>query len=145
MIPVRTSIELRQGVRVELLFTPRLYCFKGLQGVTLSGDTTDLPQVFSLYADILFCAALNAWTLEGNEIEGAEFKRADFHEFSASNPQAFGKAIDFALKALSGKSLKDFIGENKKAAENENKAANEGEQVKKKSLFRLIMERLRHS
>ena len=101
--------------------------------------------MFSLYADILYCAALNAWTLEGNDVEDAPFKRADFHEFSAANPQAFGKAIDFALKALSGKSLKDFIGESKKAAENGNKAANEGEQLKKKSLFRWIMARLRHS
>jgi hypothetical protein len=141
MIPVRTSIELRQGVRVELLFTPRLYSFKGIQGVSFEGDTTDLPQVFSLYADILFCAALNAWTLEGNEIEAAEFRRADFHEFSASNPQAFGKAIDFALKALSGKSLKDFIGKEKKADEIESKSPNGGGKVKKKSLLRWIMRR----
>ena len=141
---IRTKVTIK-GVEVEMLFTPRLYCFKGLQGVTLSGDTSELSQVFSLYADILYCAALNAWTLEGNDVEDAPFKRADFHEFSASNPQAFGKAIDFALKALSGKSLKDFIGENKKAAENGNKAANEGEELKKKSLFRSIMARLRHS
>ena len=109
MVPVRTSIEIRRGERVEMLFTPRLYCFKGLQGVTLSGDTSELAQVFSLYADILFCAALNAWTLEGNDVEDAPFRRADFHEFSASNPQEFGKTINFALKALSGKSIKDFI------------------------------------
>ena len=132
MVSVRTSIELRQGERVELLFTPRLYSFKGLQGVTLCGDTTDLAQVYALYADILFCAYLNLWTLQGNEVESAAYTRADFHEFSATNPQAFGKAIDFALKALSGKSLSEYLAE-KKEAENENKVANEGsEQVKKR-------------
>ena len=132
MIQARTSIELRQGERVELLITPRLYSFKGLQGVTLCGDTTDLAQVYALYADILFCAYLNLWTLQGNEVESAAYTRADFHEFSATNPQAFGQAIDFALKALSGKSLSEYLAE-KKEAENENKVANEGsEQVKKR-------------
>lgn len=145
MNAVRTTIELRQGVKVELLFTPRLYSFKGLQGVTLSGDTTDLAQVYALYADILYCAALNLWTLEGNDLESCKFNRVDFHEFSASNPQAFGKAISFALKALSGKSLEEFIKEQAKGSEIENKAANEGEQLKKKNLFRLIMAKLRHS
>lgn len=145
MIPVRTSIEIRQGVVAELLFTPRLYSFKGLQGVTLSADTTDISQVFSLYADILYCAALNHWTLEGKDIEAAPFSRVDFHEFSASQPQAFAKAVDFALKALSGKSLGDFIAENAKGAETQSKSPNEGDAVKKKNWFRSIMARLRHS
>lgn len=136
-------MDIRQGV--ELLFTPRLYSFKGLQGVTLSGNTDDLAQVYALYADILYCAALNAWTLEGNEVEDAPFKRIDFHEWSATNPQEFGKAISFALKALSGKSLEEFIKENEKGSQIENKSANGGESVKKKSLFRLIMQRLNRS
>lgn len=136
MIQVKTIVELRQGERVGLLFTPRLYSFKGLQGVTLCGDTTDISQVYALYADILFCAYLNLWTLEGNEAESAPYTRVDFHEFSASNPQAFGKAIDFALKALSGKSLSEHITENKTA---ENGKKNASEEVKKKTLFARIM------
>lgn len=143
MISVRTRVDIRQGV--ELLFTPRLYSFKGLQGVTLEGNTDDLAQVYALYADILFCAALNAWTLEGNNIEDAPFKRIDFHEWSATNPQAFGKAISFALKALSGKSLEEFIKENEKPSEIESKSANKGAEVKKKSSFRLIMQKLKPS
>lgn len=142
MITVRTSIEIRQGERVELLFTPRLYSFKGLQGITLCGDTTDMSQVYSLYADILFCAYLNLWTLQGNEVESAAYTRVDFHEFSATNPQSFGKVIDFALKALSGKSLAEHIAENK-VAENGEKSANE--EVKKKTFFAQIMARLKHS
>lgn len=138
MIAVKTNIELRQGERVELLYTPRLYSFRGIQGVTLSGNTQELADVFALYADIMFCAYLNLWTLQGNEIEEAVYTRADFHEFSASNPQAFGKAIDFALKALSGKSLKEYISEQKGAE-------NAKESVKKKTLFAQIMQRLKHS
>jgi hypothetical protein len=145
MIAVRTTIEIRQGVKVELLFTPRLYAFKGHKGMTLKGDTQDLAQVYALYADLLFCAALNAWTLEGNDIEDAQFKRIDFHEWSATNPQAFGKAISFALKALSGKSLEEFINEEEKSSKIERKSANKGAELKKKSLFRLIMQKLKPS
>lgn len=131
MRQVRTSIEIKKGVEVGMLFTPRLYSFVGMQGVTMKADTTDLMQVYSLYADIMYCAALNLWTLEGNDIEKAAFSRADFHEFSATNPQDFGKALNFALEALSGKSLKDFIADGKKAAETGEKS------LKKKSSSRL--------
>ena len=131
MRQVRTSIEVR-GVEVGMLFTPRLYSFVGIQGVTMKADTSDLMQVYSLYADIMFCAALNLWTLEGNDLDKAPFTRADFHEFSAVNPQEFGKVLNFALEALSGKSLKDFIAEGKKASETG------GKSLKKKSSSRLI-------
>ena len=131
MRQVRTRTEIRKGVEVGMLFTPRLYAFCGVQGVTMKADTTDLMQVYALYADIMFCAALNLWTLEGNEIEKAPFTRADFHEFSAANPQEFGKVLNFALQALSGKSLKEFMPQDAKAAEKG------GKSLKKKSSSRL--------
>jgi hypothetical protein len=62
MRTVRASVELRQGEKVEMLFTPRLYLFKGEQGVDFVTDST-LNGMYALYADILFCAALNLWTL----------------------------------------------------------------------------------
>lgn len=130
---------------MELLFTPRLYSFKGYKGITLAGDTEDLAQVYALYADILYCAALNAWTLEGNDLESAPFNRVDFHEWSAINPQEFGKAISFALKALSGRSLDEFIKDNEKGSQIESKPQKKGEEVKKKTLFRWIMEKLNPS
>ena len=137
MRQVRTSAEIKRGVEVEMLFTPRLYAFNGTQGVTMKADTTDLMQVYALYADIMFCAALNLWTLVGKEMEKAPFNRADFHEFSAANPQEFAKVLNFALVALSGKSLKDF------AAENEKQAKTGGKALKKKSSCRLITKILR--
>lgn len=137
MRQVRTNIEVKKGVEVGMLFTPRLYMFVGTQGVTMKADTTDLMQVYALYADIMFCAALNLWTLEGKDIDKAPFSRADFHEFSAIHPQEFAKVLNFALLALSGKSLKDFVGEGKKQAETG------GKSLKKKSSFRLITKILR--
>lgn len=144
MRQVRTQIELRQGERVELLFTPRLYMFKGEQGATLDNDTQDLMQVYALYADLMFCAALNLWTLEGKDKAEAPFRRADFHEFSAANPKAFGKALDFALEALTGKSMGAYITESKKALETGRKSAKEQEKGKKKDSALPIMGRLRH-
>ena len=144
MRTVRASVELRQGEKVEMLFTPRLYLFKGEQGVDFVTDST-LNGMYALYADILYCAALNAWTLEGNNLENAPFNRVDFHEWSATNPQEFGKAISFALKALSGRSLDEFIKDNEKGSQIESKPQKKGEEVKKKTLFRWIMEKLNPS
>lgn len=125
MRQVRTAIELRQGVTVDLLFTPRLYAFKGREGVDFSADLSESGQVFGLYADILYCAALNLWTLQGNDEEAFPHRRADFHEFSAADPKAFGKAIDFALKALTDKGLRERMPEKPNAPET-------GKDVKKK-------------
>ena len=140
MRQVRTQVEIRQGLRVGLLFTPRLYMFKGEQGVTFKANTNDLMEVYALYADIMFCSALNLWTLEGNEKADAPFRRADFHEFSATNPQAFGKALNIALEALTGKSMDAYITENKKALESGKKPA----EASKKKVSRIpIITRLK--
>lgn len=143
MRQIRTEVEIRQGERVGMLFSPRLYMFKGEQGVTFDADTSDLMQVYSLYADIMFCAALNLWTLEGKDKEAAPFTRADFHEFSAMNPQSFGKVLNFALEAMTGKSMKDFIKESEKASETGNKSAKTEGESKKKDLKLPIIQRLR--
>lgn len=137
MRQVKAYIEIRQGEKVGLLFTPRLYMFKGEQGVDFSTDST-LHGMYSLYADIMYCAALNLWTLEGKDKEEAPFSRVDFHAFSVENPKAFGKAMNTALIALTGKSLDDFIKEGKKTQET-------GEEVKKKKPRGWIMRLLRRS
>jgi hypothetical protein len=118
--------------------------FKGEQGATLDNDTQDLMQVYALYADLMFCAALNLWTLEGKDKEDAPFRRADFHEFSSANPKAFGKALNFALEALTGKSMGAYITESKKALETGKKSAKTQGQSKKKDSALPIMARLRH-
>lgn len=130
MRQVRTQIEIKQGVKVGVLFTPRLYMFKGRSGVDFLAENTE-NAMFSLYADIMYCAYLNLWTLEGKAEEDAEYTRADFHEFMVVNPQAFGKAVSFAFAALTGKELKDFISEQEKAEKPQENAENE---VKKKTI-----------
>jgi hypothetical protein len=145
MRQVRTIAEIREGEKVGMLFTPRLYMFKGEQGVTLEADTTDMMQVYSLYADIMFLAALNLWTLEGNLKDDAPFRRSDFHEYSAVNPKEFGKAMNFAIEALTGRQMKDFIAEQKNAQETGRKSAKTKGDDKKKDSFRWITRLLKRS
>ena len=57
MRTVRASVELRQGEKVEMLFTPRLYSFKGHSGVTFEMNGNDLADLYAVYADIMYCAA----------------------------------------------------------------------------------------
>ena len=131
MRQVRTEIEIKQGVKVGMLFTPRLYMFKGRSGIDFVADTDEVGAIYALYADIMYCAALNLWTLEGKNEEDAPFTRADFHEFMVVNPQAFGKALSFAFAAMTGKELKEFIAEQEKSQESPGNAQNE---VKKKTI-----------
>lgn len=142
MRQVRTEIELKEGVKVGVLFTPRLYAFKGRSGVDFQADASDHSQVFALYADVMYCAALNLWTLEGKMEDDFPYSRADFHEFSMMNPQGFGKAVNFALEALTGKGLKEIASESKDA---EKTAANAEKEVKKKTRSGWITRLLKRS
>lgn len=142
MRQVRTEIEIRQGVKVGMLFTPRLYMFNGEQGLTLKADTTNVIEMVGLYADLMYCAALNLWTLQGNNKEDAEFGRADFHEYASANPREFGKVVKMALEALTGKSIDAIIGKGGKVAEN---GAESAKNSKKKSLFSRLITRLKRS
>ena len=131
MRQVRTEIEIKQGVKVGMLFTPRLYMFKGRSGIDFIADSEEAGTMYALYADIMYCAALNLWTLEGKNEEDVPFTRADFHEWMVLEPKAFGNALSFAFTAMTGKELKEFISEQEKAQESPANAQNE---VKKKTI-----------
>jgi hypothetical protein len=125
-----------------MLFTPRLYMFKGEQGVSLKTDTSDTLEMMGLYADLMFCAALNLWTLQGKDKEDAPFERVDFHEYAAANPRAFGKVVKIALEALTGKTMDEITANIGKAAKKGEKSSNDS---KKKSLFSRLITRLKRS
>ena len=112
-----------------------------MQGVTFQGELSELPQIYAMYSDLLYAAALNHWTLDGEDhtIENAPFRRMDFHEFSSADPKAFGKAINDALYALTGKGLKERMAETEKTKEKEEN------EVKKKTNSGWIMRLLKRS
>lgn len=127
MIPVRKKIEIQEGVTVDLLFTPHLYSYKGTSGVSFDiQNDKSLREMEEVYADIFYCAGLNAWELDGHgTVEDFPFTRGDFHALMTADPEAFRKNVSFALRALTGKTLEEFSAEAKPATE-------EGDAGKKK-------------
>lgn len=144
MRSARYTIELGDGVKVPMLFTPHLYSFKGTQGVTFEvEDRENTSEAVALYADVMFCAALNAFVLDGcGSVEEFPHKRGDFHELMVTDPQSFGKALNFAIEALTGKSVKELTS----SAQNDTQDANaDEEESKKKVRFRWIGRRSKNS
>lgn len=134
MRSLRYNIEVKDGVRAEMLFTPHLYSFRGRCGITfeLAEGENEKAGVCGIYADIMYCAALNAFVLDGHGNE-EEFTltRGDFHEFMAADPENFWKAVDFALLALTGKGLKDYV--EKKEGKTEEEKPEDGGKKKVRS------------
>lgn len=143
------NIELRRGVKVAMLFTPRLYLYKGREGVTFEFEKGNELSLHSFYCDIMYAAALNHWDLTHPADDECDYTRIEFHQYAVSYPREFGKALIFALQALSGKSLKEIADEARKSQESqgngqEPQEAEQGaEEVKKKSLRAWITNLLR--
>ena len=132
MKTIRSKATIK-GVETIMLFTPRLFEFK-----TASMEFTDAAsagKVAGMYADLAYCAALNYWTLEENDVADFKLSRADFHEWAVINPSEFGKLMVVALEAITNKSLDEILKEQKA----ETKA---GSEVKKKTSSSII-QRLR--
>lgn len=149
MVPVRTKIQLGEGVAADLLVTPHLAAYKEFAGVSteIPKDATAV-QVMERYADIMFLSALNAWELDGHgTAEDYPHTRGDFHALMQSDPKAFAKAVKFIVEALTGKSERQLV-EEEKERQSAAKAAGEGRQddeKKKKGLLYRITHRSRRS
>lgn len=144
------NIELRKGVKVAMLFTPRLYLYKGREGVTFEYERDNEISLHSFYADIMYAAALNHWDLTHTADQECDYKRIEFHQFAVSNPREFGKALLFAVQSLSGKSLKEIAADARNGQESQGNGQESQEiekgtgGVKKKSLRGWITSLLRH-
>lgn len=130
------NIEIREGEKVAMLFTPRLYAFKGKEGVTFKQEGEGILAVHALYADVMFCAALNHWTLTHPADEEFPYSRLEFHEYSATHRKSFEKAVIFAMETLSGKSIRELAemsAEREEMGKKPEKADEAEEDVKKKT------------
>lgn len=115
------KIEIMKGVVVNVLITPRLFIYKGREGVTLEADGESMPAVMALYADVLYCAALNWWELSGKDADDFAFKRMDFHVWAAEHQEEFGRLVVKMVRLLSGKSLAELAKEEKEKDKEESK------------------------
>ena len=145
------TITMKGGAHVELLATPALFGIAKRRGMTIEADADNAAEVFSAYTKMIYLAALNAWEVrrfDNPDMGECGYRLMDFVEWASYDAEAFGKAIEFVLYALTGKELKDYATEGAKASENAEKTPNpqgEDESVKKKSASGWIMRLLRRS
>ena len=132
---LRRNIQLKDGVEVATLFTPHLFSFKEDRGLSLEVKEDNPLEIMEAYADVYFLAAINAWVLDGKgDADSFPYTRGDFHAYMTANPRVFGKAVDFAVEALTGKSVRDLSAEQVKVDSGAVSGAKEG----KKKRWRLI-------
>ena len=150
MVPVRKTVEISEGVKVDLLFTPRLSLYQEtVVPLPELGTDASIIQVMERYADIMYFAALNAWELDGHgTVDDFPRKRGDFHGWMTADPKGFAEGVKFAVSALTGKTAKQLLTEEEKRRESAKEAAKteDAETVKKKrSWFYRITHQSRRS
>ena len=143
------TITMKGGAHVELLATPALFGIAKRRGMTIEADADNAAEVFSAYTKMIYLAALNAWEVrrfDNPDMGECGYRLMDFVEWASYDAEAFAKAIEFVLYALTGKELKEYAIEQAKGSENESKSANQAdEEVKKKSASGWITRLLRRS
>jgi hypothetical protein len=142
MIQVLHMIKLKGGEQVELLATPALFAIAKRRGMTIEADADNAADVFNAYTKLIYLAALNAWEVrryDAPQMGECHYRLMDFVEWASGDAEAFVKAVNFILVALTGKELKDYNAGEEKAPENEEK------DVKKKSTSSWTTRLLRRS
>ena len=139
MVQVLHMITLKGGAAVELLATPALFDIAAKRGMKIEADADNPMEVYDAYTKMIYLAMLNAWAVRRYDdpaMGDCPYKLMDIVEWASNNMDAFVKAVDFILEALTGKNLKGHATATAKVAENTEEkpnTANDGEAVKKKS------------
>ena len=147
MVQVLHMITLKGGEQVELLATPALFAIAKRRGMTIEADAENAADVFNAYTKLIYLAALNAWEVrryDAPQMGECTYRLMDFVEWASNDGEAFVKAVNFVLAALTGKELNDYASEGAKTPQNaENAESDEG--VKKKSISTWITRLFRRS
>lgn len=106
------TIDIREGERVTLLLTPALYGVGKARGIDLASDlkSEDKSAVTKAYAKLAYCAAINAWEVNGVDDPNAgdfPYRYADFDRWAWEHQDELLKFIDAVLIAFTGKGLKE--------------------------------------
>ena len=119
----RTSIELREGVAVEILVTPALYSVAKRRGIDLVSDI-NAGDVYGSYVKMLYCAAISAWEVAAvDDPKRGDFpyKFADFHEWAWADTERLARIVAFIYEALTGKRFEDIGKETSEVKKNESR------------------------
>jgi hypothetical protein len=144
-------IKMKGGAQVELLATPALFDIAKKKGMSIEADADNVTEVYSAYTKLVYLAALNAWEVrryDNPSMGECQYKLMDFVEWASNDAEAFVKAINFILSALTRKELKDYATEGAKPSENAKETAStkdEDGSIKKKSASGWITRLLRRS
>ena len=112
----RTSIELKDGVAVEILVTPALYSVARRRGIDLVADMND-GDVYGSYVKMFYCAAISAWDVAAVDDPGKgefPYKFSDIYEWAWADTARLARMVAFMYEALTGKRFGDI---GKEAAE----------------------------
>lgn len=110
MRQVRDTIEIREGVKVELLYTPSLFGIARQKGLDMTAESKDMPSVLRVYCKALYCAAVNAWEcrrMDHPDMGDFPYEFIDFEEWSYREQKEFGRKAEALFLALTGKTLKE--------------------------------------
>ena len=105
----RTSIELKDGVTVEILVTPALYSVAKKRGIDVVADI-NAGDVFGSYIKMLYCAAILAWevaAVDDPKMGDFPYRFADFHEWAWADRERLARMVAFMYEALTGKRLEE--------------------------------------
>lgn len=120
MVSAIQKITIKDGVTVMLLLTPSLFAIAKERGVELSADADNAQAVMELYTRIIWLAALNyhaAARMDDPNLPDFAFKYIDFAAWRGQRRDEFGRMVEVALQALTGKTLEEIVKENDDAGE----------------------------
>ena len=110
MQQTRTSIELKDGVAVEILVTPALYSVAKCRGIDLVSDV-NAGDVYGSYVKMLYVAAINAWevaAVDDPKMGAFPYTFADFHAWAWADTERLAHMVAFMYEALTGKRWDDI-------------------------------------
>lgn len=125
MRQVRDIIEIREGEKVEVLYTPSLFGIARQRNLVMKAEGDQPSDVLRVYCKALYCAAINAWECrryDHPDIGEFPYSYIDFEEWSYREQKDFARKTDALFLALTGKTLKEAAkeasGEKKRLTDN---------------------------
>lgn len=111
MTSPRTVLELKAGVKVEVLFTPSMYMHARRRGMHIEAEADDPAQVMMAYTQVMYLAAINAHEVrrfDDPALGDFPYSLMDFVEWSSACPDEFRRVLNTALQCIIGKSLAEL-------------------------------------
>lgn len=111
MIRSRYEIELREGVKVEMLFTLALFGIAKKRGISLElGEDAGTDDRVTYYLKLMYAAAILAWeyrAIDNPSIGEFPYTFIDIAEWSGNHPLQFASLIKGASSAIAGVEVDD--------------------------------------